>query len=747
MRKTLYFSLAAVAAFSLLALLGRLLPPFEFRHIKDDSGFLMLDGEGQTLRAVGRERGLWADLSDISPNLVNATLFSEDRRFLLHGGVDPMALARAVMQNVRAGRAVSGGSTVTMQTARLLLGPRPRGLKSKLEEVMLAGYLEWRLPKERILELYLNLAPYAGRNVGCRAASLDYFGVEPGGLTPSQASWLAVIPRNPSFYDPRRGPERLVKARQRLASAMDRAGLIRGGGPDEAVERLQVPHDLPPFNAPHFCDWVLDRGGRGGGDVRTTVDGKLAGILERHVRAYVKKLARYGISNAAAVVVRNRDRALLAMVGSADYFDPRISGQVNGATALRQPGSALKPFTYGLALERGFPASYLLPDIDFDPDPGDERFIPRNYDERYHGPVRIRTALGCSYNVAAVRMLEQVGQPELLERLRMAGFRSLRRDPDHYGLGLTLGNGEVTLLEMAMAYASLANRGWYRDVRYVEGQRSEAKDEQGEPDSVRVFSEQVAYILAQILSDRSARQPAFGECSPLDLPFPCAAKTGTTKDYRDNWTAGFTTDYTVAVWVGNFDGRPMHGVSGVSGAGPLFRDIMLELHRGKRPEAFARAEGIEERGVCPLSGDLAGPGCPNRMSEVFLAGRAPRTCCRFHDRQGKVSYPPLYRDWASRTRGGGEVKIGGGAACYIAYPKDGEVFRIDPGLRRESQAITLKAVVPGTARSLVWTLDGRRLSGELAPRWQLSPGEHELEIRAVIGDRERSHRVRFTVLI
>jgi penicillin-binding protein 1C len=360
--------------------------------------------------------------------------------------------------------------------------------------------------------------------------------------------------------------------------------------------------------------------------------------------------------------------------------------------------------------------------------------------------VRIRTALGCSYNVAAVRMLEMVGQAELLERLRKAGFQSLRHDPDHYGLGLTLGNGEVTLLELTRAYAALANGGWYKKVVFWGGESVEGKARNA-GDSTRVFSGQVAYVLAHMLSDRSARQPAFGECSPLDLPFPCAAKTGTTKDYRDNWTVGFTTDYTVGVWVGNFDGRPMHGVSGVSGAGPLFRDIMLALHRSRRPDAFSKPEGIEERGVCPLSGDLAGPGCPNRMSEVFLSGMSPKTQCLFHDLRGNRVYPPVYRDWVSKGEVDERTKIGGGSACHIVFPKEGEVFKIDPGLRRESQEITFKAVVPGAARGVEWTLDGRRLSGEVAPRWRLEPGEHELSIKVLIDGRERSHRLRFTVLI
>jgi len=745
---------AATALVAFLLFSGRLVPGYEFDGIRQTSGCLIRDSRGRVLRAVNREQGLWVGLKDISAQLVRAVLFSEDRRFYLHPGLDPIAAVRAVVQNLGQGRTVSGGSTITMQTARLLLGPRPRGVKAKMEEVLLALYLEWRLPKDRILELYLNLAPYANGFVGCRSASLGYFGVEPKELNVAQSAWLAVIPRNPRYYDPRRGADRLESARQRLIQGMHRAGLLTEAELARAAGPPQISSPALPYSAPHFCDWLLSRIQVRGRDLHTTVDGELTGELEKHIQAYVKKLSGYGISNAAALVLRNSDMALLAMVGSADYFDSRISGQVNGTVSLRQPGSALKPFTYGLALERGFPASYLLPDIDFDPSPGEERFIPRNYDERYHGPVRLRTALGCSYNVAAVRLLERLGQSELLARLRKAGFISLRHDPAHYGLGLTLGNGEVTLLEITRAYAALANRGVYRPIRYLKDDRIEkygAPEEESrtgwDKDSVRIFSEQVAYILAHILSDRSARQPAFGECSPLDLPFPCAAKTGTTKDYRDNWTVGFTADYTVGVWVGNFDGRPMHGVSGISGAGPLFRDIMLTLHRERRPEAFARPEGLEERSICPLSGDLAGPGCPNRMSEVFLSGMAPKATCRFHDRWGNRVYPPVFRDWATKSQGEESAKIGESSTCYIAFPREGEVFRIDPGLRRESQAITFKAVVPGTAQKVEWSLNGKVISKEISPCWQLAPGEHVLSLKAMIDGRERRHRVRFLVLL
>lgn len=725
-------------AAGLIVMFARLMPPVEFRQLYADRAFRVLDRNGAVLRTVNRERGFYIPLRDVSPRLVSATLFAEDRRFYWHCGIDPVALVRAAQQNLRAGHVVSGGSTLTMQLARILLGPRARGIGAKIDEMLLALYLERRLSKGKILEYYLNNAPYGNTVRGCETASRAYFGQDAASLSPAQASLLAVIPRNPRLYNPAIHPARLEQARLRLVVRMGRADVIHDSLSGAAARPPQVLPEAPwTFAAPHFCDWVLAGLGPAGGDISTTVDAALNADLEKHVRAYVKKLYNYGITNAAVVVIDNRDMSVVAMVGSADYFNPLISGQCNGAIALRQPGSALKPFTYGIALEQGFPASYLLPDLDIAEGNAAVKFLPRNYDERYHGPVRMRTALGCSYNVAAVRVLERIGTGTLLDRLHNAGFASLKQRPEHYGLGLTLGNGEVTLLELTRAYAALAHEGIFRQAKTLMDQAA--------GDSIRVFSPQVAYILGQIMSDRSARAPAFGECSPIDLPFPCAAKTGTTKDYKDNWTAGFTADYTVGVWVGNFDGAPMHGVSGISGAGPLFRDIMLTLHRDKRPGAFPLPDGVVAARVCPLSGDPVSGHCPDGMTECFLAGQEPSDPCRFHGPDATVMVPALYRAWAEQ-KGASAYRVWSGGDLRVAFPAEAEVFRIDPGLKRESQVIRLKAVVPAGFGTLRWVVDGKPVGGARSPFWRLVPGEHVIYLTGVRdGKAVRSRPVRFLV--
>ena len=726
---------------SLVAILviGKIIPPVEFSQLYANRAFRILDRNGAVLRVVDRERGFYVPLRDISPQLVKATLCSEDKRFYWHGGVDPAAMGRAALQYARTGRVVSGGSTITMQLARIMLGPRARGVSAKLQESMLALYLEWRLPKDRILEYYLNNAPYGNQYKGCETACQGYLGHGADSLSLAEASWLAVIPRNPRLYEPLHHGGRLEQARLRLLGVMRDNKAISESSYHDAIQQPRILAEAPwHYLAPHFCDWILTKiPGGDRADVNTTADSALNGDLEKHVRAYVRKLSGYGISNAAVVVIDNRDMAVRAMVGSADYFNPIISGQCNGATSLRQPGSALKPFTYGLALERGFPASYLLPDLDIGGNAAADRFLPRNYDERYHGPVRLRTALGCSYNVTAVRVLDQVGVAALLDRLHIAGFSSLTQPPEHYGRGLTLGDGEVTLLELTRAYAALAHAGVYRREKYLQGREAS--------DSAQVFTPQVAYILAQIMSDRSARAPAFGECSPIDLPFPCAAKTGTTKDYKDNWTAGFTDEYTVGVWVGNFDAAPMHGVSGVSGAGPLFRDVMLALHRDHRPHAFERPAGLVTAQVCPLSGDLRSRHCPAAMTEYFIAGRQPPSVCAFHGPGAAVRVPPLYRDWADH-KGTDGYQVGADGALSVAFPSDDDVFRVDPGLRRESQMIRFKAVIPGGAGDVHWMLDNKNISRALSPTWRLAAGDHVVYCTARRnGAMLRSRPVRFLV--
>ena len=413
------------------------------------------------------------------------------------------------------------------------------------------------------------------------------------------------------------------------------------------------------------------------------------------------------------------------MVGSKDFFDERHDGQVNGALSLRQPGSTLKPFTYSLALERGMTAADILEDRDFSYPTPEGSYSPRNYDETFHGAVRMRHALACSYNIPAVSLLERLGTDLLFQRLKQLGFESLDKSPVHYGVGLTLGNGEVTLLELSRAYATLARGGIYigekairkcfdtggRDIGFSwwEGEKPR-----------RVFAKPIAFIINDILSDRDARSPAFGYLSSLNLPFDCAVKTGTSVDFRDNWTIGYTPRYTVGVWVGNFDSTPMHNISGVTGCGPLFKDIMLLLENGNPEAEFIEAEDVTRIKICPFSGRLATVHCPGAMEEIFIVGTEPRQYCQVHTGEGRLEVSSEFR--------ADEFKI--------AFPHDHDTFKMDPVLRTEFQRIKLKASIPaGMEISKVeWWVDDRKIGESAYPfavYWHLKPGSHTIRATAV----------------
>ena len=708
------------------------------------------DRSGRLLREVLSDEGgrcRWLGLEGISPHLVRATIAAEDADFFLHPGIRPASIVRAAVQNVRRGRVVSGASTITQQVVRNI-ERRRRTLAAKVVEAWLALRLEHTLDKEGILVQYLNRVPYGNRTFGAEAASRLYFDKPCRHLGLAEAAFLAGLPRAPSASNPYRDIRPALARKSEILGRMRRAGLITAAELVRAdAEPLRIVPARESFRAPHFCDSVL---GALGGDarygtreVRGTLDLALQEKVETLVRRRVEALRSRGISNGAAVVMDNATGDILALAGSSDFFSRADDGQVNGATALRQPGSTLKPFTYALALERGFTAASLIDDAP-DAFPSIEgSYEPRNSDRRFHGPTRLRSALASSYNVPAVAVLEAVGPEPFYRRLRDLGFDSLARPPAHYGLGLTLGNGEVRLVELVRAYAAIANGGRFRRERTILGLTGrDGTEERFSPSADRdVLSPGAAYIITHILADADARVPTFGYRSPLGLPFPCASKTGTSKDYRDNWTVGFTTRHTVGVWVGNFDGRPMHDVSGITGCGPLFRDIMLLLAEGGPPGPFAEPPGIVHAGICPATGLLAASDCPGRIDEIFLSGTEPREACR-------GPHPSSEGPKPSAPTG---IRAGVAPEVRVTYPSNGSVFRLDTVLRRTHQAIGLRA--DGRAAEAAgwvdWWIDGRS-AGRSRPdrgfRWTLEPGVHVIVARTAPGGRAvESEPVQVTV--
>lgn len=740
------------------------LPPglLDFRRVESTE---VVDRNGATLyeaRSGGGDRSRWLDAGQLPQPLIDATIAAEDHRFFSHPGVDPIAIARAAMRDIRARRVLEGGSTITQQVAKLLLarqhGGARRGVAAKLREAVVALRLEHRLTKRELLALYLNLAPYGNSLSGANAASRAYFGHDASLLTPAQAAFLAALPQRPSDYNPYRDPERARLRQQRVIVRMGVLKRLNPAGVREALdERLALVREAPAFLAPHFVQRVLAAAGANPPRrIVTTLDAALQRDVEGIILAAAPTLDRHGAHNVAAVVLDNATGEWLAWEGSGRYDDPEHGGAIDGVVSPRQPGSALKPFTYALAFEDGESPASVLPDVVSYYPTAQEGVLyePRNYDDRFRGPLLARRALAGSQNVPAVALASRVGVPNLLRFLRSAGFSTFDKNASYYGLGLTLGNAEVRLDELVAAYAAFARGG--------ESIAPRAVVDNAAPVATRpLVSPRTAFWITDILSDDDARAYAFGRGGSLEFPFRVAAKTGTSQAYHDNWAIGYTRDVTVGVWVGNFDRRPLVGSSGVTGAGPIFHAIMLAAagRRGRIPETDAAAtvalpERTARRTVCALSGLAATSDCPAQIEE-WTAAEAAGGSCSWHratPRGVVVNWPAEFRAWAAGAhlldevvappvagarlaRARFEAAPATAAEPRIVNPPGGAVYLVDPTLRREFQTIGLR----GAARSRIeWRVDGEILGTSEPDRsidWPLAPGRHVISASDVQGHR------------
>jgi penicillin-binding protein 1C len=708
----------------------------------------------RTTRAADGSRARWMPIGEIDPQIITAFIAVEDRRFLERssrgapGAIDARALARAVRDNLRAGRIVSGASTITMQTARLMR-PSSRGWGGKVVQALWAFRLAAHLSSDAILEQYLNRVQLGQGAVGVPSAAALYAGASARSVSLAQAALLAGIAHAPSTDNPLVSPRRARTDRSRALSRMLRAGYASS----DAVERAErepvlTTGDATPFLAPHFTTRVLgwlDRDAGYGGVLRTSLDIALQREIEAEVRRTVEDLRAEGARQAAAVVLDNHTGEILAWVGSPDFWAD-TGGQTDMVVSPRQPGSALKPFLYGLAFDRGLTPATILADIPHEYRTSTGPYRPRNYDHRYHGPVRAREALASSFNVPAVALADRVSAASLLGTLHRAGFASLTRSADYYGLGLALGNGDVTLLELANAYRSLANGGVWRPYGWKAAEAGDARSGAipvVATDSVgrMVMSPLSAALVLDILSDASARIPGFGLQTPLEFPFRAAAKTGTSRHFTDNWAVATTAGFTVAVWVGNFSGRPMEGVSGVSGAGPLLHRATLLTARRYAPgvlptPASAGARPVE---ICRLSGLRAIAGCPH-MTEWFAPGTEPTDTCDWHHPDGSVVLPHEYAAWLeSRARddGGESVAVGsradGGVSIgfRITSPLDGDRYQVPPGVDSHYATVALSSAGAPDPASVRWFVDGTAWHRGRLP---LTPGEHLIRAITPKGD-------------
>ena len=572
-------------------------------------------------------RGRPVPLEEVSPRLLDATLVSEDHSFFAHDGVDRSALVRALVSNVRRGRIVSGGSTVTSQLVKRLDHqgrPRPRTLRAKLVEAARAQNLEADVGKRTILAAYLARLDYGRGLAGPEAAAQGYFGVRARDVSLAQAALLAVLPRAPSALDPYRHRERAVRRQRALLERMHALGVISREDLDRALAEPLVLRDRAtkgPLLAPHV---VLAAAHAHEEVVHTTIDLDLQQDVEAIVRTHAPRLRDKGAANCAVVVVDVASASVLAHVGSADVLDGARAGAVDAARARRQPGSTLKPFVYARAFEAGVSPMAMLADVPTELGSGAASYAPENFDGSFVGPVSAREALAGSLNVPAVRLAHDLGAEEVVSTLRRTGL-PLAGGAARHGLAVALGSGEVTPLELAEAYLTLARGGEHVALR--------PRETGAALTPTRALDASAVAAVADALSDPFARIRGLRARGPFELPFPTAIKTGTSTAFRDAWTAGFTRERVVVVWTGNADGAPTKHLTGAIGAGPVFTDVMLRAMRDVPSRAPLWEEALLETAeVCPLSGLRPGPSCEDHVKRRFPRGHVPDAPCHVHTR-------------------------------------------------------------------------------------------------------------------
>jgi len=742
------------------------------------SGVLFVDREDRPIRRMldGKLRADEpANFEEFPAALIEATLAAEDSRFFSHNGIDFIGILRAVRDAARHREFVSGASTVTQQTVKLYSPPRKRDFRTKLIEIFTARKLEMFADKETILTAYLNILPYGNQFTGARAAARGYFGKPLSDLSVAESALLAGLPNKPTRLNPFRNPDGARKRQFWILGRMKEEKLISEAQFATAlVEPLNLTKSAAQtFRAPHFIELAAEQLPIMGQDepVRTTLDLDLQNFVENTVTAELVRLANEsGEGNdlqAAVVVIENITGDVLALSGSRSFFGSK-AGQINGAWNPRSAGSTLKPFTYLLALERGHTAATILADTPIEYVTSTGVYQPVNFDRRFNGPVTLRHALANSLNVPAVKTLNKIGGPEVLHQLFREDlhFTSLNESATEYGLGLTLGNAEVRLLELTNAYACLARLGQYKPYRMVQqGDRGQggACTSTGEltmegqappcpPDSLRLFDPANAWMIADILSDTRARVATFGLHSPLNLPFRVAAKTGTSTDFRDNWTLGYTPDFTVGVWIGCFNNRPLDQISGAIGAAPIFRRVMMQLQEGREPQWYDTPADAVKLAVDTLNGKEVEENAPRSKREWFVHGTVPQKAkANDFTADGKTYLPIDFSNWwrssannltnVAALRDPAQVALP--PEFRIVSPLEGTVAFLDPDLPSQGSRFPLR--IAGTGREEIeWLSPSLQVESDEGGSWLLlSAGEHEIVAR----DRNTGREVRSRIAV
>ncbi len=723
--------LLVAAAFLLLSLSAVLIAPGKDTDAFKNCSFSspLVSRDGKILRILPLENGLHREKIEyekIPEKVRQVFIRSEDKRFSFHPGVDPVSVARAFSDNLTSGKTVSGASTITMQLARQLV-PHNGGLKGKMREAFSAVRYSMRFSKESVFMMWINTVPF-GRNIeGIQSASRLYFGIGAEYLTEAQALVLAVVPRSPSVYDPVKFPENVVSAASEL--------LLRCGSgitEDEIRKTVEeagnhIKYFSWPFHAPHFCNriekMISSEDACSGEAVITTLDFELQSRLEAVLERRISEAGKFRISNGSGVIIDPETHEVLAYAGSADYFSLESEGMNDGVTALRQPGSTLKPFLYELALEKGFTPSTLLPDIPCEFGTG-EVYIPQNFNNTFNGPVRLRDALGSSLNVPAVYTLEKLGVENFRKRLVELGFKSLAGKKDSAGLSLALGGAEVSLLELVNSYCIFSDNHKIMEPVFLTGssrgretadrniigmishEESSVSSGYGGSFSSGIVDPDSALIIRDILTDPLSRTTGFGSSNVFKSDNEVMIKTGTSNQFNNIWAAGLMPDLAGGIWMGNFSGDTVIGAPGSS----LPADALIEFFNASGGGGeFRRNGNTVKKEICAISGMLAGEYCSSVKTEIFKPGNIPAPCT-FHTASGS-SYPPQYSEWLSYRGINSDIVSDSNQSLEILSPINNASFILDPYFPGKDQMIKI-SVVSGRDEELILRLDSRVIGRE-----------------------------------
>jgi len=605
---------------------------------RNKTGVTLLDQNNKAFYSFyNAHSNTYVALDQIAPVAKKAVLASEDKDFYKHAGFSPTGIANALFQNVKPGGLKNGGSTLTQQLVKNALLSEQRSVLRKYQELVLSVEIERRYTKDEILEMYLNSVYFGEGAFGIEDAAQTYFGIPAKDLSLAQASMLIGVLPAPSAYSPISGDPAKAKVRQTYVlgrMAIERSITTQekqaaqneplAYSPKKAKEEGRAPHFALMVKAELEAKYGEERIARSGYTVKTTLNLDWQDKTEEAISKQVAKLAPSNVSNGSAVVIDPKTGEVRALVGSADWDNPEF-GKYNIATATRQPGSSFKPIVYGTGIEnRDYSAASLFKDVatDFN------GYAPKDYDLRYRGDVTLRRALSNSLNIPAVSALQKAGIPETITTAKKLGLTTLT-DKNQYGLSMALGSAPAKLTEMTNAYATFANQGQHNDIALIQTITNKDKKVifKNKPTNSRAISTQTSYILSSVLSDNTARSELFGSSLNLIGNRPAAVKTGTTEDYRDAWTIGYTPSLTIGVWIGNNDNSPMSKVAGSSGAAPIWKSLMQQLLVGTPVEQFATPTGLTSRSICRANGALAQTGGSNTMTEYFIPGTLPTTSC------------------------------------------------------------------------------------------------------------------------